>query len=116
VNTSDSESLSNVILEAMAAGLPTVAYDVGGNRELLNQQRGALIPAAKETAFADALQNLLTDLALRQRLGRNAQQFAKENFSLDRVRQRYVELYVTLLQKKRGRNSAASASPSIPPL
>ena len=107
VNTSDSESLSNVILEAMAAGLPTIAYDVGGNPELLNQQRGALIPAGNEAAFVDALQNLLTDSVLRQQLGRNARQFAKENFSLDRVRQRYVELYVRLLQKKRGRNFAA---------
>ena len=107
VNTSDSESLSNVILEAMAAGLPVVAYNVGGNSELLSQQRGALIPAGNEASFADAVQNLLTDSALRQQLGRNALQFAQENFSLDRVRQRYVELYVTLLQKKRRRNSAA---------
>ena len=36
VNTSDSESLSNVILEAMAAALPVVAYNVGGNSELLS--------------------------------------------------------------------------------
>jgi glycosyltransferase involved in cell wall biosynthesis len=107
VLTSDSESLSNVILEAMAAGLPVVAFGVGGNSELLSDQRGALIPAGNETAFADAVQNLLADSALRQQLGRDAQQFAQENFSLDRVRQRYVELYLTLLQNKRGRNSAA---------
>ncbi|MGA2978960.1 MAG: glycosyltransferase [Terriglobales bacterium] len=107
VLTSDSESLSNVILEAMAAGLPAVAYSVGGNSELLSHQRGALIPAGNETAFADAVQNLLADAALRQQLGSKAQQFAQANFSLDRVRQRYVELYVALLQKKRRRNSAA---------
>ncbi len=107
VLTSDSESLSNVILEAMAAGLPVVAYSVGGNSELLSHRHGALIPAGNETAFADAVQNLLVDAALRQQLGSNARQFAQQNFSLDRVRQRYVELYVTLLQKKRGRNSAA---------
>ena len=107
VNTSDSESLSNVILEAMAAGLPVAAYDVGGNSELLNRQRGVLVPAGNEAAFADAVQTLLADPALRRQLGRNALQFAQENFSLDRVRQRYVELYVNLLQKKRRRNSAA---------
>jgi len=107
VNTSDSESLSNVILEAMAAGLPVVAYGVGGNCELLNDQRGALIPAGNETAFADAVQKLLADSALREQLARTAQQFAQENFSLDRVRQRYVELYVSLLRKTRRRNSAA---------
>jgi glycosyltransferase involved in cell wall biosynthesis len=105
--TSDSESLSNVILEAMAAGLPVVAYSVGGNSELLGHQRGPLIPAGNETSFADAVEKLLADSALRAQLGRNALQFAQENFSLDRVRQRYVELYVSLLQKKRRRNSAA---------
>jgi len=107
VLTSDSESLSNVILEAMAAGLPVVAYGVGGNSELLTHQRGALIPAGNEASFADAVEKLLADSALRQQLGRNALQFAQENFSLDRVRQRYVELYVSLLQKKRRGKSAA---------
>ena len=107
VNTSDSESLSNVILEAMAAGLPVVAYDVGGNSELLSPERGTLIPAGNETIFADAVQKLLADSVLRQQVGSNARQFAQENFSLDRVRQRYAELYKTLLQKKRQRNSAA---------
>jgi glycosyltransferase involved in cell wall biosynthesis len=101
VNTSDSESLSNVILEAMAAALPVVAYQVGGNSELLSPQRGALIPAGNEAAFADALQKLLGDSALRQQLGGNARQFAQENFSLDHVRQRYAELYAALLEKKR---------------
>ncbi len=103
VNTSDSESLSNVILEAMAAGLPVVAYSVGGNSELLSPERGALIPAGNETSFADAVQKLLADSAVRQQQGRNARQFAQDNFSLNRVRQRYVELYVTLLEKKRRR-------------
>jgi glycosyltransferase involved in cell wall biosynthesis len=103
VLTSDSESLSNVILEAMAAGLPVVAYDVGGNSELLNHQRGAFIPAGHEGSFADTVQKLLAHSALREQLGQNARQFAQENFSLDRVRQRYVELYATLLEKKRRR-------------
>src|SRR6202158_2240567 len=107
VLTSDSESLSNVILEALAAGLPVVAYGVGGNSELLSDQRGALIPAGNEISFADAVERLLSDCALSQQLGRNALRFTKENFGLDRVRQRYVDLYVSLLHKKRRRNSAA---------
>lgn len=107
VLTSDSESLSNVILEAMAAGLPAVAYDVGGNSELLSGQRGVLIPAGDETGFADVVEKLLSDAAVRERMGQSAQQFAQENFSLDRVRQRYIDLYVELLQKKRRGNSVA---------
>lgn len=107
VLTSDSESLSNVILEAMAAGLPAVAYKVGGNSELLDHERGALIPAGDEPGFANAVEKLLADSGLREQLGRNAQQFAQENFSLDRVRQRYIDLYTRLLQKKSPRNSPA---------
>ena len=101
VNTSGSESLSNVILEAMAAGLPVVAYDVGGNSELLTEQRGTLVSSGDEAGFADAVLRLLADSSVRERLGREARQFARENFSLNRVRQRYAELYATLLAKKR---------------
>jgi L-malate glycosyltransferase len=114
VNTSDSESLSNVILEAMAARLPVVAYNVGGNAELLanppanpTDDRGFLIPPADENAFAHAVENLLADSALREHLGRNGSQFAQEQFGLNRVCQRYAELYRDLLRKKRGRQPAA---------
>lgn len=105
VNTSDSESLSNVILEAMAARLPVVAYNVGGNSELLNDQRGALISSGDEPAFAGAVAKLLADSNLRERMGHNAFEFAQQNFSLDRVRRRYADLYVNLLQQKRGKTS-----------
>src|SRR5277367_6186436 len=106
VLTSDSESLSNVILEAMAAALPVVAYNVGGNPELLGDQRGVRIPAGRESEFAGAVVALLSDLVRRQQIGDRALQFAQENFSLNRVIQRYADLYTALLQKKRGRNSA----------
>lgn len=107
VNPSDSESLSNVILEAMAASLPVVAYDVGGNSELVNDQRGALISAGNEASFADAVEKLLSDAALREQLGRSARQFTQENFSLEKVRQRYSDLYTMLLRKKNRRPQIA---------
>jgi glycosyltransferase involved in cell wall biosynthesis len=107
VLTSDSESLSNVILEAMAAGLPVVAYDVGGNRELLSEKRGALVAAGNETEFATATLRLLGDANVRKEQGSNARHFAEDNFTLDRVRQRYEGLYVTLLEEKRDRRRKA---------
>lgn len=107
VLTSDSEGLSNVILEAMAASLPVVAYDVGGNAELVSQQRGALVAAGDEAGFADAVQRILLEPSLRQQLGRDARRFAEENFGLERVRNRYLELYETLLRKKGLRTSTA---------
>jgi glycosyltransferase involved in cell wall biosynthesis len=106
VLTSDSESLSNVILEAMAAGLPVVAFRSGGNPELINEQRGALVVAGNESEFADTVLRLLSQATLREQLGHNARQFAEENFGLERVRNRYQELYESLLQKKGLKGSA----------
>lgn len=100
VLTSISESLSNAILEAMAARLPVVAYNVGGNRELLNEQRGALIPVGNEDEFAAAVVRLLSNGNLRAERGANARRFVEENFSLDRVRKQYEDLYTRLLSEK----------------
>jgi glycosyltransferase involved in cell wall biosynthesis len=100
VLTSDSESLSNVILEAMAAALPVVAYDAGGNSELVSKERGALIRAGDEKAFADAVVCLLSGAAMRERLGRAGREFVQDNFRLEQVRSRYEELYQNLLARK----------------
>jgi glycosyltransferase involved in cell wall biosynthesis len=100
VLTSDSESLSNVLLEAMAAGLPVVAYGVGGNVELVNESRGELVSAGDEAGFAAAVERLLAAPAMRVELGDNARKFAEENFSLDNVRAGYEACYRELLGKK----------------
>jgi glycosyltransferase involved in cell wall biosynthesis len=96
----------------MAASLPVVAYDVGGNSELVNQQRGTLVAAGDEAGFADAVQRILAESSssLRQQMGRDARRFAEENFALERVRNRYLELYGTLLQKNRPRTKAPRTS------
>jgi glycosyltransferase involved in cell wall biosynthesis len=104
VLTSDSESLSNVILEAMAAGLPVVAYRVGGNPELLRSgdgklQRGELISAGDEAGFAAAVEHLLATPSMRAQFGQNARKFAEENFGLESVRSRYEACYRSLLKK-----------------
>ncbi|HTR23289.1 MAG TPA: glycosyltransferase [Terriglobales bacterium] len=103
VLTSDSEGLSNVILESMAAGVPVVAYAVGGNPELVNDERGALIPAGNEREFAGAICRLLSDANQRRAKGRNARAFAEHNFSLAHVCRQYEDLYTRLLEGKRRR-------------
>jgi L-malate glycosyltransferase len=112
VLTSDSESLSNVILEAMAAQLPVVAYRVGGNAELVNEERGALIAAGDEEGFATAVERLLSSPSQRAQLGRNARQFAEENFHLQSIRARYEQCYQTLLEKKGVRTQLATWRPT----
>jgi glycosyltransferase involved in cell wall biosynthesis len=115
VLTSDSESLSNAILEAMAARLPVVAYNVGGNAELVNNERGALVAPKNEDEFADAIHRLLSDASLRGRQGANAARFVEEKFSLDSVRRRYENLYLTLLEKKSRKTFTAMTGAANPP-
>ena len=66
---SDSEGLSNALLEYMLAGIPVIATDVGGNSELIiHQETGLLIPANDKKALADALVMLIENTVLRQHL------------------------------------------------
>jgi glycosyltransferase involved in cell wall biosynthesis len=100
---SASESLSNVILESMAAGVPVVATGVGGNSELIAEDRGILVPAGDEEALIAAVERLLTDEGMRRSLGQAAKAFARKNFTLERMTQQHEELYRKLLDRKSGR-------------
>jgi glycosyltransferase involved in cell wall biosynthesis len=95
-----SESLSNAILESMAAGVPVVASRVGGNPELITQDRGILVATGDDGASADAVERLLRDATMRVEFGRNAKQFVRANFTADHIRKHYEEIYAELLEKK----------------
>jgi L-malate glycosyltransferase len=112
---SESESLSNVALETMAAGVPVVATNVGGNPELVSPQRGLLVPLNDDGALAFALERLLRDAPLCAELGKNARQFVKANFSLEHIQASYEQLYAELLAQKQWQpKPPASISKSIP--
>jgi len=97
---SSSESLSNVILESMAAGVAVIASRAGGNPELVALDRGVLVAPDDDKALADAIERLLRDASMRADLGRNAKQFAQANFRLDHMCKRYEQLYAELLEKR----------------
>ena len=101
----------------MAAGVPTVASEVGGNPELVTEQRGILVPVNDEEALASAMERLLTSDELRKQFGKNAKQFAAENFTMEQMRKRHEELYSELLDKKdlRRKHRYAGGSRSLPP-
>jgi L-malate glycosyltransferase len=100
VQPSSSESLSNVIIESMAAGVPVVANRVGGNCELVSGQRGLLIAPNDEEALAQAVSSLLSDSGIRETLGTNARDFARANFTLEHMTERHQHLYRELLERK----------------
>jgi phosphatidylinositol alpha 1,6-mannosyltransferase len=70
---STTETLGNVALEALASGLPAVVSDRGGPQDLIvDGENGYVAPANDPAAFADRLQPLLEDSALREAMGRRA--------------------------------------------
>jgi L-malate glycosyltransferase len=97
---STSESLSNAIIESMAAGIPVVATDVGGNSELLSEDRGILVPPSSEGDLAAAIARLLQQDAIRIQMGNNCRRFAEDNFTLEKMGRNYSELYLRLLEEK----------------
>jgi glycosyltransferase involved in cell wall biosynthesis len=94
VLSSRSEGGPISILEAMAAGLPVVASDVGGVREqVADGATGLLVPPGDPDALAGALERLLADPDLRRRLGAVGLERARERFDLPRLRAEHLELY-----------------------
>ncbi len=98
---SSSESLSNVILESMAAGVPVVTTDVGGNPELVtNGENGLLVPPGDEEQLVEALAKLVRDPSLRTQYAVRSKEFARSHFHIDEVRRRFEELYLELGNKR----------------
>ncbi len=96
---SRSEGMSNALLEAMAAGVPGVASDVGGNREVITHaESGFLVNWEDTAACVDLLNDLLADASRRQAVGEAAKKRVRD-FALPRVAERYRQLYQALLSE-----------------
>jgi glycosyltransferase involved in cell wall biosynthesis len=95
-----SEGMSNVLLEAMSCGLPVVATAVGASGEVIeNECNGRLIPPGDVTSIYLALSELLANEESARRLGREARKTVEAHYSIDRVVDRYVELYDQLTRQ-----------------
>lgn len=95
-----SEGSSNVLLEAMMAGLPIVATRVGGNPEIvIDEATGLLVSPGDPGALANALDRLLNDRSLAVRLGEAARSRVSAEFSPERYRERLLSFYEQALQE-----------------
>ena len=106
------EGMSNSLLEAMATALPCVASNIGGNQDLLGPaDAGVLIAGSSPTVWARALINLINDPDRRARLGENARKRIDDVYALERVVDRYVDLYRRLLSRKKAVGWVSEAQP-----
>ena len=82
---SHAEGLPNVVMEALAAGLPTVATDVGGIREVLvDGVTGLLTPPKDPAALAERIESLLADRRWGSRMARRGRKLILDHFDVER--------------------------------
>lgn len=96
------EGLSQALLEAMALGVPVVASDAGGNPELVTPGRtGVLVPPLDPDAWARALDGVLGDEGLAQRMARAGRALVRREFTLERTAERTEAVYREAIERRR---------------
>jgi len=97
---SHEEGFSNAILEGMAAGLPMVVTDVGGNKEaVLQLETGFVVPPHNPDALGNAIVQLATHEELRHKMGEKGFQRVRTCFSLEKCAETYHELYKSFVRQ-----------------
>jgi glycosyltransferase involved in cell wall biosynthesis len=90
------EGFGLVLIEAMAAGVPVVATDVPGIRDVVSDGvNGLLVPPKSPQALAGAIGRVLSDRALRQMLVGNGSRIVRERFTWQQV----LPMYRSLLER-----------------
>jgi glycogen(starch) synthase len=83
-----------VLLEAQASAKPVVAFEVGGvNEAVCNGETGFLVKRGSTEKLADAIMKLLSDKALREKMGADGRRFVAENFTWDICAQKMLNVY-----------------------
>ena len=94
------EGLSIALLEAMAAGKPIVATNIGSNSEVIKDGvSGLLVPSKDHKALAEAVMKILLNPDLAKKLGNSARVVYQNYYTEDRMLNEYVKLYKSLYKK-----------------
>jgi len=98
---SRSEGFSNAIVEAMAASLPVIATDVGGNAEAVEDGvSGFLVPSEDPEELSIAISRLLSDKPLAAAMGLAGKALVLERFTTEAMMRRIADTYKSLLSAK----------------
>jgi glycosyltransferase involved in cell wall biosynthesis len=99
------EGLSRVIIEAMAAGLPVIAFDTGGNREVVvHNETGLLLEKGNTARLAEAMEKLVLGGTLRKTMGANGRERVRNNFNIDDNAEKIQKVYQEVLSNRKKTN------------
>jgi glycosyltransferase involved in cell wall biosynthesis len=109
---SHQEGFANAVLEGMAAGLPMIVTDVGGNSEaVVHGQTGLVVPAHDPSAIGRAILELAGDARKRIAMGKAGLERVKSNYTIDRCVADYDRLYHALQLGRRPAQIEGIAAP-----
>jgi glycosyltransferase involved in cell wall biosynthesis len=93
----ENQGSPNAVLEALAAGVPVIANDSGGTRELVRHGRTGLLLARRTPhEIAAALARIIDDVSLAQRLAQAGRRHVRRRFSMQRMKAGYLKLLTSL--------------------
>ncbi len=93
VSASHWEGMSVAILEAMSAGLPVVATEVGDNSRVITKETGLLVPPKDIESFTNAIERLLLDRELRKKMGLAGKARIEKEYNFSSWADKFVDLY-----------------------
>ena len=100
VNSSESEGFANVILEYLASGIPVVAADTGGNREVIKDNfNGFLFPVGDYKALADILMQIINDENLYSEISKNCRKSVAHCFDNSVMIENHEKFFKKIFKK-----------------
>lgn len=94
------EAASLALMEGMSLGKPTIASDYGGNPELIGDTNGIVVPQKDADALADAVEKLMDDPSLYQKLSEGAKTAYETRFTAEIMTQQMEDFYKRLVNKR----------------
>lgn len=105
------EGMSNTILEAMASGLPVIATQVGGNPELIEENKtGMLVPPANAVKLAEAIGSYIKNPEKLRQQGQAGRAKVEKEFSIQAMVKRYTQVYDAVLNRTNAQLTAITES------
>ena len=103
------QGLGAIMMEAMAMGKPVIASNVGGVYSVVHdRETGFLIPPSDSRTLADRIQELLNDPVAARAIGEAGRQWIRDNFNVESMVERTVDLYRQVLQPSQTTSSSAN--------